>query len=111
MSTNTEARRSATGQRGGDPCSIGIQAVEDRTSPPTRNVNASRQETVVMANLSADRQRVLVVRFWRSASGFWKGPKSSKAWSPTALLMVSVLLQLAIQYRLSYWGRDFFDAF
>lgn len=85
--------------------------MEDRTSPPTRNVNASRQETVVMANLSADRQRVLVVRFWRSASGFWKGPKSSKAWSPTALLMVSVLLQLAIQYRLSYWGRDFFDAF
>jgi putative ATP-binding cassette transporter len=28
-----------------------------------------------------------------------------------ALLVASVLLQLAIQYRLNYWSRDFFDAF
>jgi putative ATP-binding cassette transporter len=27
------------------------------------------------------------------------------------LLLGSVLLQLPIQYRLSYWGRDFFDVF
>lgn len=27
------------------------------------------------------------------------------------LLLGSVLLQLVIQYRLNYWGRDFFDAF
>jgi putative ATP-binding cassette transporter len=28
-----------------------------------------------------------------------------------ALLLATVLLQLAIQYRLNYWSRDFFDAF
>jgi len=58
-----------------------------------------------------DRRRALVSRFWRSASGFWRGPKALTAWLPTAALLASVLLQLLIQYRLNYWGRDFFDAF
>ncbi|NTH16451.1 ABC transporter [Agrobacterium rhizogenes] len=64
-----------------------------------------------MANSPPYSQRFLIARFWRSASGFWRGPKASNAWIPTAVLLGSVLLQLLIQYRLSYWGRDFFDAF
>jgi putative ATP-binding cassette transporter len=59
----------------------------------------------------AHRQGVLVARFWRSASGFWRHPAAATAWTPTLLLLASVLCQLIIQYRLSYWGRDFFDAF
>ncbi|MFI4997428.1 MAG: ABC transporter, partial [Hyphomicrobiales bacterium] len=54
---------------------------------------------------------LLSSRYWRCASGFWRGPSAWKAWLLTALLVASVLLQLAIQYRLSYWSRDFFDAF
>ncbi len=50
-------------------------------------------------------------RFWRSAWGFWRGPDAWRAWLLTALLIGSALLQLAIQYRLNYWSRDFFDAF
>jgi vitamin B12/bleomycin/antimicrobial peptide transport system ATP-binding/permease protein len=60
---------------------------------------------------SPDTARLLSSRYWRCASGFWRGPSAWKAWLLTALLVASVLLQLAIQYRLSYWSRDFFDAF
>ncbi len=58
-----------------------------------------------------DTQRLLLSRFWRAASGFWQGAGSRRAWLLTGLLLASVLLQLAIQYRLNFWGRDFFDAF
>ncbi len=59
-----------------------------------------------------DTQRLLLSRFWRAASGFWQGRRlPADAWLLTALLLASVLLQLAIQYRLNFWGRDFFDAF
>jgi putative ATP-binding cassette transporter len=53
----------------------------------------------------------LALRFWRSASGFWRGPSAWRARLITALLIAIVLIQLAIQFRLNYWSRDFFDAF
>jgi len=59
----------------------------------------------------SDTQRALAARFWRSASGFWRSPGASKAWLLTAALIGSVVLQLALHYRLNYWSRDFFDAF
>jgi putative ATP-binding cassette transporter len=77
---------------------------------PPPDVDTSRQEALI-ANPPSHSQRFLVARFWRSARGFWRGPEASKAWLPTIVLLGSVLLQLLIQYRLSYWGRDFFDAF
>jgi putative ATP-binding cassette transporter len=58
-----------------------------------------------------DTTRVLASRYWRCASGFWRGPSARKARWLAALLLATVLLQLAIQYRLNYWSRDFFDAF
>jgi vitamin B12/bleomycin/antimicrobial peptide transport system ATP-binding/permease protein len=58
-----------------------------------------------------DTAGLLVARFWRSASGFWRGPSAWRTWLLTALLVGSVLLQLLIQFRLNYWSRDFFDAF
>jgi putative ATP-binding cassette transporter len=58
-----------------------------------------------------DTAGLLVSRFWRTASGFWRGPTAWSAWLLAALLVGTVLLQLAIQYRLNYWSRDFFDAF
>lgn len=89
----------------------GASALQKHNPPPPRNVEASVRETAPTAGFSVDRRRALVSRFWRSASGFWRGPKALTAWLPTAALLASVLLQLLIQYRLNYWGRDFFDAF
>ncbi len=59
----------------------------------------------------ADQNYFFAARFWASASGFWSTPGTSRAWLLTATLIGSTLLQLALQYRLNYWSRDFFDAF
>jgi putative ATP-binding cassette transporter len=45
--------------------------------------------------------------FWRTARGFCLG---GRAWALIALLVVCVVLQLLVQYRLNLWNRDFFDA-
>jgi len=58
-----------------------------------------------------DRRHVLAARFWRTASGFWRAPGAAAAWGLTAALVGCTLLQLALQFRLNYWNRDFFDAF
>lgn len=49
-------------------------------------------------------------RFWRSASGYWSGPHSWMPWTLMGLLVVCVVSQLAVQYRLNLWNRDFFNA-
>lgn len=72
---------------------------------------STRGQTRLVTDIPAHGQRFLLARFWRSASGFWRRPGAATAWIPTLLLLASVLFQLVIQYRLSYWGRDFFDAF
>lgn len=48
-------------------------------------------------------------RFWGVARGFWRDRKSV-AWGLNGALVVCVVLQLAVQYRLNYWNRDFFNA-
>lgn len=55
-------------------------------------------------------ERQLLLRFWRSAAGFWRGRSGWKAWLLTGSLIVTVLLQLLTQYKLNLWNRDFFDA-
>jgi putative ATP-binding cassette transporter len=81
---------------------------ENSTKP---SAGAAESESFVGESRRPDTTRLLVSRFWRSASGFWRGPTAWSAWLLTALLVGTVLLQLAIQYRLNYWSRDFFDAF
>lgn len=46
-------------------------------------------------------------RFWRTAGGFWQ---SSRAWSLLVVLVVGLVLQVVVQYRLNFWNRDFFNA-
>ena len=53
----------------------------------------------------------LAARFWKTASRFWRPPGAAMAWVLTAVLTGCTLLQLALQFRLNYWSRDFFDAF
>ncbi|HVJ44183.1 MAG TPA: SbmA/BacA-like family transporter [Dongiaceae bacterium] len=46
-------------------------------------------------------------RFWKTASGFWRG---SRAWALLTMLVTGVVLQVLVQYRLNIWNRDFFNA-
>ncbi|QHP71297.1 ABC transporter [Bradyrhizobium sp. LCT2] len=55
-------------------------------------------------------ERQLLLRFWKSARGFWKGKSAGWAWLLTVLLIATVLLQLLTQYSLNFWNRDFFNA-
>lgn len=55
-------------------------------------------------------QRHLLARFWSSASGFWSGPSAWRVWLLCLTAISIVIAQLAIQYQLNYWNRDFFNA-
>ena len=55
-------------------------------------------------------RKSLLRRFWRSASGYWRDQTARQAWLLAALLILLVVLQLLIQYRLNFWSRDFFNA-
>jgi ABC-type uncharacterized transport system fused permease/ATPase subunit len=50
------------------------------------------------------------VRFWECASGFWKRKSAAVSWPLTLGLAALTLGQIATQYRLNYWNRDFFNA-
>ena len=63
-----------------------------------------------LANPAANGEAGAFRRFWRIASGFWRGPSRRTAWTLSALLFAVVLLELAVKYRLNFWYRDFFDA-
>jgi ABC-type uncharacterized transport system fused permease/ATPase subunit len=52
----------------------------------------------------------LYLRFWSSAAGFWKGKAGRLSWPLSIALVAIALAQLAIQYLLNYWNRDFFNA-
>jgi putative ATP-binding cassette transporter len=58
----------------------------------------------------APNEKLLLSRFWQSASGYWRGPGAWRAWLLVAVLVATVLLQLLTQYMLNYWNRDFFNA-
>jgi len=49
-------------------------------------------------------------RFWRTALGFWRGDGAWVPWALIGMLIVCVVLQLLVQYRLNLWNRDFFNA-
>lgn len=49
-------------------------------------------------------------RFWHSALGFGRGKGAWVPWTLIGLLILCVVAQLLVQYRLNVWNRDFFDA-
>jgi putative ATP-binding cassette transporter len=49
-------------------------------------------------------------RFWRCASGFWRGRSAGIAWFLVLVLVAITVSQLAVQFRLNIWNRDFFNA-
>ncbi len=68
-----------------------------------------------MASMSQDvsdpaLRKALVRRYWRSARGFWSGNQRRIAWMMSAGLVVLVVMQIAIAYRMNVWNREIFDA-
>lgn len=49
-------------------------------------------------------------RFWRTSFGFWSGERAWIPWTLIGLLIVCVVSQLVVQFRLNLWNRDFFNA-
>lgn len=69
----------------------------------------SESKVLNQTYLVPDEKRLLS-RFWRSASGYWRGRSAWRAWLLVVALIATVLLQLLTQYRLNFWNRDFFNA-
>ncbi|PAY08345.1 ABC transporter [Bradyrhizobium sp. UFLA03-84] len=58
----------------------------------------------------ATEEKQLLLRFWQSASGYWRGSSAWFGWFLVILLIANVVLQLLTQYGLNFWNRDFFNA-
>lgn len=57
-----------------------------------------------------EQQRALMRRFWRSGRQFWSGNQRRIAWIMTAAVVVLVVAQIAISYRINVWNREIFNA-
>src|SRR5262245_33247814 len=55
-------------------------------------------------------RRYLLRRFWQTGKQFWTGDSRRVAWFLTASLLVTIAVQLIIQYQLTVWNRAIFDA-
>jgi putative ATP-binding cassette transporter len=55
-------------------------------------------------------RRLLLRRFWTSATGFWGKSGDRLSWALPAAILLTVLLALAINYALNLWSRYIFDA-
>jgi vitamin B12/bleomycin/antimicrobial peptide transport system ATP-binding/permease protein len=83
----------------------------DSPGPAAPDPDAEGPATPDAAGWSWKANSLLALRFWRSASGFWRAPSAIGAWIVTVALVGGTLLELALGFRLNYWNRDFFDAF
>ena len=59
---------------------------------------------------SKEMQKALTRRFWQSALAFWSGDQRRIAWLMSATLVLLVIGQIAIAYRINVWNRQIFDA-
>src|SRR5215204_4303685 len=56
------------------------------------------------------KRRYLLKQFWQAGSQFWRGNAKRTAWFLTGSLLVTIAVQLIIQYELTVWNRTIFDA-
>ncbi len=73
-------------------------------------VEATVMAKALAASVGEDARRFVMLRFWEAALGFWRGPGWLLAWALTIGLVCVVLAQVAIQYQITVWNREFFDA-
>ena len=68
-------------------------------------------ETEVKDELPPEQLRkALLRRFWATATGFWVGKTATRAWLLSIALIAIVLAQIGVQYRITVWTKDVFDA-
>src|SRR5215831_13171370 len=73
-------------------------------------VPSPSQGRVEMPQKDTSPEPPLFWRFWECASGFWERKHARVSWCLTVGLVAVALAQIAVQYRLNYWNRDFFNA-
>ena len=56
------------------------------------------------------RRRLLLLRFWQSAAGFWGAAGGRGSWLLTGAILLLILLNLAVSYGMNIWNRAIFDA-
>jgi len=56
------------------------------------------------------RRRLLLLRFWQSAAGFWGAAGGRGSWLLTGAILLLILLNLTISYSMNIWNRAIFDA-
>jgi putative ATP-binding cassette transporter len=56
------------------------------------------------------RRRLLLLRFWQSAAGFWGAAGGRRSWLLTGAILLLILLNLAVSYGMNIWNRAIFDA-
>jgi len=61
-------------------------------------------------DVESRKRRYLLRRFWQDASQFWRGNAKRTAWFLTGSLLATIAVQLVIQYQLTVWNRNIFDA-
>ena len=61
-------------------------------------------------NLEEVTRRFLLRRFWTSGVGFWRRGGRRQAWLLTIGLVAIIVANLAVQYGINVWNRNFFDA-
>jgi vitamin B12/bleomycin/antimicrobial peptide transport system ATP-binding/permease protein len=71
----------------------------------------------VIVDLDADsetskkvRGRLVLRRFWQSATGFWRGIGSRRSWLLMGAIVLTIVLNLAVSYGMNIWNRAIFDA-
>jgi putative ATP-binding cassette transporter len=84
-------------------------------SEPARSQDA-RDLSEAIVDLHADeglkkvRGRLLLRRFWQSATGFWRATGFRRAWLLTGAILLTIVLNLAVAYGMNLWNRAIFDA-
>ena len=56
------------------------------------------------------RRRLLLLRFWQGAKGFWGAAGGRRSWLLTGAILLLILLNLAASYGMNIWNRAIFDA-
>ena len=56
------------------------------------------------------RRRLLLLRFWQSAAGFWGAACGRRSWLLTAAILLLILLNVVASYGMNIWHRAIFDA-
>src|SRR3954452_10991660 len=82
---------------------------DDHAEPPPPEV-AEPDPELSPEEAEQVRKDYLLTRFWISARGFWGKQGERAAWVLCIGLVVLIVANVAVQYRINVWNREIFDA-